>query len=159
MFGLIPQRKIKAAFPISYGTLAPRFEFPLLMGRLLEEFDKLFEDFGIMPPVETGWRWGLNVEENEEAIVIRAEAPGFESTDFEVKVQEGYLTLAACHKKEVIEKGKPVMKTEKDCCGAVTLPPGVIPEKITALYKNGVLTVTLPRKPAYKGVLIPVQGG
>jgi HSP20 family molecular chaperone IbpA len=38
----------------------------------------------------------------------------------------------------------------------VVLPPFVLPEKIEAVYKNGVLIITLPRKPEAKGVKIPV---
>jgi HSP20 family protein len=160
MFALLPRRKMKGFFPPMYGPLAPRMELPFFLGKVRDEFDRLFENFGFMPPpVTNGWNWGLDVEDKDEAIIVRAEAPGFEPTDFDVKVEEGYLVLEAHHKKEIVEKGKPEIKTERVCYETVLLPPGILPENITALYKNGVLTVTLPRKPEAKGVKVPVLPG
>jgi HSP20 family protein len=158
MLGLIPRNRVKGYFPPTYGPLAPRMELPFWLGNFRDEFNKLFEPFMGTAPV-AGWRWGLDVEENEEAVIIRAEAPGFELGNFEVYVHEGYLMLSACHKKESVEKGKPVVKEECFCREAVLLPPGVFPEKITALYKNGVLLITVPRKPEAKGVKVPVHAG
>jgi HSP20 family protein len=134
-------------------------ELPFFLGKFREEFEKLFEPFvGLAPPVK-GWPWALDIEEHEEAVIIRAEAPGFEPADFEVQILEGYLILTACHKKEMAEKGKPVVKEERVCREVVVLPPLVLPEKIVAVYKNGVLTITLPRKPEAKGVKVPVLPG
>jgi HSP20 family protein len=142
-----------------YGPLAPRMELPFFLGNFRDDLNKLLEPFMGLTPPAAGWRWGLDVEENEEAVIIRAEAPGFEPGDFEVYVHEGYLILSACHNKETLEKGKPMLREECVCREAVLLPPGVFPEKITALYKNGVLFITLPRKPEAKGVKVPVHAG
>jgi HSP20 family protein len=159
MFGLIPRNRVKGYFPSTYGPLAPRMELPYFLGNIREEFNKLFEPFmGPTPPV-AGWRWNLDVEENEEAVVIRAEAPGFEVGDFELFVHEGYLILSVCHKNESLKKAKTTVTPEWFCREAVMLPPGVIPEKITAVYKNGVLLVTLPRKPEAKGIRVPIAAG
>jgi HSP20 family protein len=159
MLGLIPRNRVKEFFPPAYGPLFPRMELPFFLGKFREEFEKFFDPFvGMAPPVK-GWPWALDVEEKEEAVFIRAEAPGFEPADFELQIQEGYLILSACHKKEFVEKGKPMFKEERVCREVVVLPPFVLPEKITAVYKNGVLIITLPRKPEAKGVKVPVLPG
>jgi HSP20 family protein len=159
MLGLMPRSRVKGFVPPTYGSLAPRMELPPFLARFRDEFDKLFEPFvGLTPPVP-GWRWGLEFEETDEAFVLRAEAPGFEAGDFEVFAQDGYLTLSACCKKETVENGKPVVKEEQICHERLLLPPGVIPNEITALYKNGVLFITLPRKPEAKGFKVPVHAG
>jgi HSP20 family molecular chaperone IbpA len=67
--------------------------------------------------------------------------------------------LYAAKKAEVKEKDKPRQVTEKECFEAVLLPPGVDPEKVTAVYRDGKLVVTLPLVPEVKGPPIPVQGG
>ncbi len=167
MLGLIPRNKVRNFypptygnfFPPTYGPVAPRMELPLFLGKFREEFEKFFEPFFGFTPQLTGWRWGLEFEETEEALIIRAEAPGFEPGDFEVYVQENYLFLSVHCKKELMEKGKPMVKEERICQEILPLPPGVIPEKFNALYKNGVLFITLPRKPEAKKFKVPVQCG
>jgi HSP20 family protein len=139
------------------GALVKRGEFPLLFGRLRDELERLFGDF--VP----GWpvadfvpRWGLEVKEKNGAVVVRAELPGFEATDFDVEVRDGCLVLSATHKVKKEEKGEASEEVEREYYESVLLPPGVDAEKVTAEYKSGVLTVTLPRAPGAVGRKVPV---
>ena len=83
-----------------------------------------------------GWRWGLDVEETDDKVVVRAEAPGFEPGDFDLGVEDGMLTLRAARKAETKdEKGE--MRTTRECYEAVALPAGIDKEKIEDVARHG----------------------
>jgi len=155
MFGLMPWRKERNVA----GALVPE-AYPFRVMR--RELDSLFDRFfGGWPPdlaeMETKVRWGLEMEELEKEVVVKAEAPGFEPADFEVLVTPEGLTIEAAHK-EKEEKGKEE-KVEKcvEFRRYLTLPPGIDPTKVEATYRNGVLEVHLPRSPEAKGRRIEVK--
>lgn len=62
--------------------MIPFGDFPSL-ARMRNEFDQLFDRFfGDLPAswreVGGDWRWGLDVEQTDDKVIVRAEAPGFE---------------------------------------------------------------------------------
>jgi len=143
------------------GALAPYREFPFFLSRMRDVFDRLFDRFSRQWPSlweGTGWRWGLDVRDEEDAIVVQAEAPGFEAGDFDVQVSDNRLVLRASKKVETKdEKGKVREYREQECYDSVTLPTGIDREKVEAKYHNGVLTVRLPKTPEGKGRRVPVK--
>jgi HSP20 family protein len=155
MFRFLPDGKAKTGRPAPCGETAPRNEFPFFLGRMHDEFERLFERFeGEWPLVESdNWRWPVDVQEGDESVVIRAEAPGLAAGDFAVQVHDTYLTLAASWQ-EPTEGADPPKR--RHCCETILLPPGVDEEKVTALYKDGALTVTVPLRPESRGRAVPV---
>lgn len=159
MKGIVP-RKARSE---EAGALSPFAAFPFSLGRMRDEFDRLFERLAREMPVPAEFRgeegrWGLEVEELDDKVVVRAEAPGFEPGDFDLGVEDGRLTLRAAKKVETKgEKGETRMTREWH--EAVSLPAGIDKEKIEAAYRNGVLTVTLPKLPAAKPRRIAVKPG
>ena len=144
------------------GSLTPAGNFPTLMRRMQTEFDDLFERFthgaslaGIAPGMG-GWRWGLEVEDKDDSLVVRAEAPGFEAGEFDIQVSENRLTLRAAHKREAREQGGEY-REERECYDTLTLPSGIDQNNIDACYHNGVLTLTIPKTPAAKAKKISVK--
>ena len=98
MFGITPWRKER-----SRGGLMPREADPFSLMR--REFDTLFNRFfGTLPlAYAEEWEkpaWGLEMVEDEKEVVIRAEAPGFELGEFDVRVTGDVLTIVAEHKEE-----------------------------------------------------------
>lgn len=130
--------------PARYGGWGP-------FQRLREDFDRLFDQFfrGWSVPWEGGggdWRWGLDVQERDDAVVVRAEAPGFEPADFDLQVRGDRLILHAAHKAESAEKEAGYREwRQQEFYRSVSLPPGIDADKVEAHYRNGVLTVTVPR--------------
>jgi len=64
------------------GALAPYREFPFFLSRMRDEFDRLIDRISQeWPSLWEGnrWRWGLDVRDEDAAVVVRAEAPGFEA--------------------------------------------------------------------------------
>ena len=161
MAGLIPWRRKKGEVAGNGGDLAPLRDFPTLMRRMQSEFDELFDRFARGWPVSLedfgrGWSWGLDVEDKEDSVVIRAEAPGFEAGDFDLRMSGDRLILRASRKAETKEK-EGEYREECECYESMTLPPGIDKDKIDARYHNGVLTVTIPKTKEGRGKKIAVK--
>jgi HSP20 family protein len=143
------------------GALAPYREFPFFLSRMRDEFDRLFDRLSLQWPglgEGDGWRWGVDVEDKDDAVVVRAEAPGFEAGDFELQVSDDRLILRAEKKVETKgEGGKAREYREQKCYQSVTLPPGINKDKVEARYHSGVLTVTLPKTAEGKAKRIAVK--
>jgi HSP20 family protein len=143
------------------GAPAPYREFPLSLGWMRDEFDRLLDRFSRNWPSiwsGNGWRWGLDVEDEDSAVIVRAEAPGFEAGDFDIRVSDNRLILHASRKVESKEKeGKAREYREQECYESVTLPAGIDKDKVEAKYHNGILTVTLAKSAEGKAKRITVK--
>lgn len=131
------------------------------MNRLFEEFDRGFWMTPFRRPTFSAdpfWRrelsWSatpaVDISESEQAYEISAELPGLDDKDIEVKLTNGGLTIKGEKREEIEEKKKGYYLHERHF-GAFEryfrLPEEVDADKIEASFKNGVLTVTLPKKP------------
>jgi HSP20 family protein len=163
MKGLIPWRKRKNELVRSGGELVPFGDFTFSLSRMRDEFDRLFDrmarEFSSLAEFTgEGWRWGLEVEDQDDNVIVRAEAPGFEAGDFDVRVEGNRLVLRASKKVETKdEKGKVKEYREQECYDSVALPAGIDKDRVDAKYHNGVLTVTLPKSAASKAKKIAVK--
>ncbi len=94
-----------------------------------------------------------DVVETKDAVEISIELPGMDMKDIEIMVTDDFLTIKGEKKIERQEEKKGYYLSERSY-GAVyrsiPLPPGVDAEKAEAVFKNGVLTVTLPQTPEAK---------
>jgi HSP20 family protein len=119
------------------------------MGRL---FSDVFTEPGLLE-AESGivrdWIPAVDIFENTDNIVIKAELPGMEMKDIDVKVEDHTLSIKGERKLEHEEKRENYHRVER-VYGAFhrtfALPSSVDAEKIRAGYDKGVLTVTLPKK-------------
>jgi HSP20 family protein len=134
------------------------------MPSLRREMDRLFErflepDWGEFPALGD-WAPSMDVSETKEAFVVKMEVPGMEPGDIQVALQENMLTVKGEKKQEKEEKDERYHRMERSY-GAFTrtvkLPVTVDASKVAAAFKNGVLSVTLPKTPAAKGTTIPVK--
>ncbi len=125
--------------------------------KLQEEINNIFDNFfsGITPALiqqhdlET-FLPRVNIAESGKDIQVSAELPGLEEKDVEVSVSRGLLTLKGRKQFEQEEKGKNYYHVERSCgsfCRDIPLPETVDTAKTQAVFKNGVLTVTLPKLP------------
>jgi len=139
------------------GALATRREHPL--ERLSRDFDALFGRMlgGSLAPFDqdTGSvrLWDFDVTENDKEITVRAEVPGFEPNELDVRLDNGMLTIKA----EKEQKGD----REEEYRGffrSVTLPPDIDTEKAQATHRNGVLELHIPRAEGAQPKRIQVQG-
>ena len=103
--------------------------------------------------------WGCEVNDAENEIVVRAEAPGFEPDEIDVRLSAGRLVMQAEHKTEqdTGEQGGGHFSSYGKFYRAISVPAGIIAEDIEASYRNGVLVVHLPKGEEAKSKRIAVQ--
>ena len=134
------------------------------MERMQREMNRLFSDFmgrggsssrgGVFP--------ALNVSEDAEKLYVRAELPGIKPDEMEISVEGDTLTLRG--EKKLGEAGENVNYHRREREAGrfrriLTLPSRINPEAVNASFKNGVLTITLPKAPEAKPKPIKVTSG
>ena len=134
------------------------------LSSMRKEMDRLFDRFweGDFPqlPALGEWAPALDVSETKDAVLVKAEVPGMESKDIQLSLQEQVLTIKGEKKQEKEEKDEHYYRSERSYgafARAVRLPTPVDGSKVTATFKNGVLSVTLPKAAAAKGTMIPIK--
>jgi HSP20 family protein len=94
------------------------------------------------------WAPAVDILERGDDLIIRAELPGLEKDDIEIRVDNGNLTLSGERKREEESSNGKVFRVER-CYGTFSrsfaLPTTVDSAKISANYKDGVLEVVLPK--------------
>jgi HSP20 family protein len=134
------------------------------MENLRQEMERMFDRFfePRWDEFETVGEWApkLDFSETKDAYVMKMEVPGVEQKNLSVTIQDQMLTLKGEKHKEKEEKEEKYHRVERSW-GAFTrtlaLPTGVDTEKVAASFKDGVLTVKLPKAPSAKGTTIPVK--
>ena len=107
-----------------------------------DELDSLFESS------LTGWLPALDAHEDKESFTVQVELPGFKREDIQVSLQDGVLTISGERKEEKVSQETEVHRQERyygQFSRALTLPTAVAADKVKAAYKDGILTVTLPK--------------
>ena len=117
---------------------------------LQDRVNRLFGDSLARAEEDTYGSWLPPVEifEKEENLVLRAEMPGMNQKDIELRVENGILTLRGEKKREKELEKENVHRAERYYGAFVrtfALPTTVDSEKIQATYKDGVLEVVLPK--------------
>lgn len=127
-------------------------------------FDDVFRGFGVPAFAgldrSAGWPH-VELGETDKEIRVTAELPGLDEKDVEITVEDGALTLRGEKRSEVEDKDRGY--TERSYGRferRIGLPKGVDRDKADATFKNGVLTVTLPKTEAANENVrrIPVNG-
>jgi HSP20 family protein len=102
----------------------------------------------------------FDFSENDNAVTVIAEMPGMDEDDIEVSLDNGVLTIEGEKKSEREEKGENFYLSERrfgSFSRAFRLPEGISEDAITAHFKKGVLTVTMPKAPAEKKPAKPID--
>lgn len=123
-------------------------------------FDSLFADVDGDGNYMASWSPRADVIENNEAYVIKTELPGVDKNDVKITLHENVLTFKGEKKQEKEENGKNFHRIERSYGGferSFTLPAGVKNDKIDASYKDGILTITLPKAEQAKPKEIEVK--
>jgi HSP20 family protein len=124
------------------------------LASLQDELDRLFE-----APL-TGWAPALDVHEDKDNFIVRLEVPGMKREDIEVSLQEGALVISGERKEAPLGEETTVHRQERyygKFSRVLTLPAAVAGDKVKAQYKDGILTVTLPKAEEAKPKTIAVS--
>jgi HSP20 family protein len=131
------------------------------MVRLQDEMARVFDDrMALRSGESVGWTPSCDILEDADNVTLRFELAGVEPKDVDIRFENGVITLRGERKMEKEEKRDNYHRVEL-AYGAFTrsfsLPAAVDAEKIRAESKNGVLTVTLPKKAESKPRAITVK--
>ena len=131
---------------------------------LREEIDRLFEsplaELASASQLLSGWTPALDLYEEKDNFVVKAELPGMKREEIQVSLHEGSLSISGERKSEEKHKSAEVHRTERffgRFLRTVTLPGAVAADKVKAQYRDGVLTVTLPKTEESKPKQIDVH--
>jgi HSP20 family protein len=136
------------------------------MTSLRKEMDRIFDRFlepawsELELPAMGEWAPSVDVSETKDAIIVKAELPGVEQKDIGVTLQDDVLTIKGEKQAEKEEKDKRYHRTERSYGAfyrSMRLPASVDASKVTAAFKDGVVTIALPKAPEAKGTTIPVK--
>ena len=129
------------------------------------EFDRLFRDAFSSQHGETEastrtWAPPVDIYENGDNLVLKAELPGVNPDDVEVRVEDNTLYLKGERKFEKEVKEQNYHRVERSYgtfARSFSLPNSIEPDKVTAEYKDGVLTLTMPKKEEAKPKTIKIN--
>jgi HSP20 family protein len=139
----------------------PSWEMPL--SRLGNQLGQMFEqpDFAIGDLLSGGWMPAVDVLEAGDKLTVKAELPGFKREDLDVSVHENNLIISG-ERKAAEEQNEGEFYRSERFYGkfhrSITLPFAVDTEKIEAHYRDGVLTVMLPKNEQAKAKKVQVGG-
>jgi HSP20 family protein len=114
------------------------------------------------PSSSKPWVPAVDIRETENELIVKADIPDMKFEDIDVRLENGTLTLRGERKFEQQKKEGGWHRVERSYGSferVFTLPDTVNPEGVQADYKNGTLTVTLPKKEIAKPRQIKVQVG
>lgn len=127
------------------------------MERLLDRF---FESPWAEAPALGDWSPALDMTEGKEAITVKAELPGVEPREIAVSLEGDLLTIKGekeAKKEDKDERRHRVERSWGSFMRSVRLPAAVDAGKVSATFKNGIVTITLPKTAGAKGTTIPVK--
>ena len=120
------------------------------MRRMDDVFNRLWRGgFGQMAETPEAWSIPLDVTRNGDDVVVKASLPGVEKENIDVTIEESVLTIRAQVDEEKEEKENGYLLKERRTGSfyrAVQLPDSVDSEKAESNYKDGVLTIRLPKQ-------------
>ena len=123
-------------------------------------FNRFWEDDGGDLPTLREWVPSVDFSESDDAYVARVEIPGLEPKDVQVTLQENVLTVKGEKKEEIKQKDERYYRMERSYGAfsrSIRLPSPVDGTKVSAVFHNGVLTVTVPKTPEAKAATIPIK--
>jgi len=125
---------------------------------------RLFEDaFARMlnePQANRPWSPAVDIYETENELVVKAELPDVDLKDIDVRVENQTLSISGERKFEKQDSGKGYHRIERSYghfTRSFAVPNTFDTEKIGADFKNGLLTVTLPKKEAAKPRQVKIE--
>ncbi|HOE17178.1 MAG TPA: Hsp20/alpha crystallin family protein [Syntrophorhabdaceae bacterium] len=144
---LIPKAKSREYPASRYENLNPFYAFRQEMDRI---FDNFFHGVEIEPfkKMPEAFYPNIDVVDGAKEIKVTIELPGMDEKDIDLSLDKDSLTIKGEKKEEKEEKGKNYHRMERtygSFSRTVPFPVEIDTDKVEALFKKGVLTVTLPK--------------
>jgi HSP20 family protein len=134
------------------------------LSSLRREMDRLWENFFGERPVgrmwEREWAPSLDMSETKDNYVVKAEVPGIDAKHIDISLTGDVLSIRGEKKQEKEEKEEDYHLVERSYGSfsrSVRIPAEVESNKIKASYKNGILTITLPKSEKVKAKEVKIK--
>jgi len=124
------------------------------------EMNRLFRHFWDDEPANSNWSPSVDIAEGKDIYTVKVELPGIDKKDVKVTVQDNVLMIQGEKKQEIESKDENYHRVERSFgsfARSFRLPSLVKADKIDATYKDGVLTITLPKSEEAKAKEIEVK--
>ncbi len=133
------------------------------LSNVQDQVSRLFEDSFLRRGSESSlslWAPEVDIHETQDALVLEADLPGLEEKDLDIRVENNMLTIRGERKFEKKVNEENYLRVERSYgsfCRSFSLPHTVNTEQVQADYRNGVLTVRLPKREEAKPKQIKVS--
>jgi HSP20 family protein len=130
-------------------------ELPAGLRLFSDTVNRLFSNAQVRP-----WTPAVDIFETENELVLKADVPDVDMKNIDIQLENGTLAVKGERKFENDQKNKGFHRVERSYgtfARYFTLPDTVDPENVKADYKNGVLTITLPKKEVAKPRQIKIE--
>jgi len=134
------------------------------LNRIRQEINRLFEDpFSFITPNTSffeGWEPNIDIYEDKDKVTVKAELPGMKKEDINVSLENKTLMISGERKDEEEHKEGDNYRAERffgRFQRTITLPSLVNADQIKGNYKDGVLTIELPKSEEAKPKQIDIQ--
>ncbi|MDP9291526.1 MAG: Hsp20/alpha crystallin family protein [Verrucomicrobiota bacterium] len=141
-------------------TWAPTDRLSSLREEMNRLFDLSFPGFRRDGELFSGWSPALDVFQDKDNVTVKVEVPGMKKEDINIALHDGTLTVSGERKFEEQSGQGENFRSERffgKFHRSVTLPSAVDSAKVKAAYKDGILTVTLPKSEEAKPKQIEVS--
>lgn len=116
---------------------------------LRDEIEKMFNDFGAGGDAGEGfWTPSVDISEESDKLVMTVELPGVDKKDVKISLHDNVLTIEGQKSRQAEEQKDKYYRCERSYgkfSRSFTIPTKVVADKIDAGYKDGILTITLPK--------------
>jgi HSP20 family protein len=152
MRDLIPWGRSENKSPALYRDVDPVMTLHREVNRLFDDVFRSFDNFGMgrfpsLMPSRFGWGWpNVEVSETDKEIRVTADLPGLEEKDIEVLLDGDVLTLRGEKRAETEDRDRQFSERYYGQFERrIALGTEVEEDKVEAHFKNGVLTITMPK--------------
>jgi HSP20 family protein len=135
-----------------------RYEPWAFVGRLQRQLDRALGE--VADGATVSWIPRVDIHEEDERFLVTADLPGVEGKDIEITAEKGVLTLKGerrSEKKSSKDGFESIERASGTFLRRFTLPESVNAEAIKASHVNGVLEITIPKRPTEQPRRIDIQ--
>jgi len=139
-------------------TWSPFDRLSTLRDEMNRLFDLSFDKSSPQARLFTGWAPALDVHQDKENVYVKAELPGMKKEEIEITLHDGVLNLSGERRREEVDGEN--SRSERffgRFHRSVAVPTRVQSDNVSASYKDGILTVTLPKAEEAKPKQIEVS--
>ncbi|WP_231948058.1 Hsp20/alpha crystallin family protein [Phormidesmis priestleyi] len=130
------------------------------MEAMRRQFDRVFEDLATPKRTEPTWQPAVELKSTETEFVLRVQLPGINAKDLDVKIGRSGVALSGEHKAENTTDENGFFRSEfryGKFQRVISLPSPVQNDQVKADFKDGVLTLTLPKVQAVRPSVVTLN--